>query len=132
MVTAQKLNDNTDFEITEPPPFMSAKTYKTKYVEPFINKLIKIVKNLARRCYRAERAEQQSEEKISTLTDGNQELKSRVWDLNIENSRLKVQVRDFYRIKDFLGIDKIKEILKTINKTKHKKRSDISSEQTIP
>lgn len=126
MVTAQKLNDNNDFEITEPPPFMSAKTYKTKYVEPFINKLIKIVKNLARRCYRAERAEQQSANKISKLTDENQKLKSRVWDLNIENSRLKVQVRDFDRIKDFLGIDKIKEILKTINKTKHKKQSDIS------
>ena len=126
MVTARKLNDNKDFEITEPPPLMSAKTYKTKYVEPFINKLIKIVKNLARRCYRAEQLEQQSADKISTLADENQKLKSRVWDLNIENSRLKVQVRDFDRIKEFFGIDKIKEILKTINKTKHKKRSDIS------
>lgn len=126
LTTAQKLNGNKDFEIIEPTPLMSAKTYKTKYVEPFINKLIKIVKNLARRCYRAEQLAQQSSEKISTLTDENQKLKSRVWDLNIENSRLKVQVRDFDRIKDFFGIDKIKEILKIINKTKHKKRSDIS------
>lgn len=126
IVTAQKLNDNKDFEITEPPPFMSAKTYKTKYVEPFINKLIKIVKNLARRCYRAEQLEQQSADKISTLTDENQKLKSKVWDLNLENSRLRVEIRNFDKIKDFLGIDKIKEMLKTINKTKHKKRSDIS------
>lgn len=126
MVTAQKLNDNKGFEITEPPPFMSAKTYKTKYVEPFINKLIKIVKNLARRCYRAEQLEQQSVDKISTLTDENQKLKSKVWDLNLENGRLRVELRNFDKIKDFLGIDKIKEILKTINKTKHKKRSDIS------
>lgn len=126
LTTAQKLNDNKDFEITEPTPFMSAKTYKTKYIEPFINKLIKIVKNLARRCYRAERAEQQSAEKISTLTDENQKLKSKVWDLNLENSRLRVELRNFDKIKDFLGIDKIEEMLKTINKTKHKKRSDIS------
>ena len=126
LTTAQKLNDNKDFEITEPTPFMSAKTYKTKYVEPFINKLIKIVKNLTRRCYRAERAEQQSAEKISTLTDENQKLKSKVWDLNLENSRLRVELRNFDKIKDFLGIDKIEEMLKTINKTKHKKRSDIS------
>ncbi len=126
MVTAQKLNDNKDFEITETPPLMSAKTYKTKYVEPFINKLIKIVKNLARRCYRAEQAEQQSADKISKLTDENQKLKSRVWDLNLENGRLRVELRNFDKIKDFLGIDKIKEMLKTINKTKHKKRSDIS------
>lgn len=126
LTTVQKLNDNKDFEITEPPPFMSAKTYKTKYVEPFINKLVKIVQNLARRCYRAERAEQQSAEKISTLTDENQKLKSRVWDLNLENSRLKVELRNFDKIKEYLSIDKIKEMLKTINKTKHKKRSDIS------
>ncbi len=126
IVTAQKLNDNKDFEITEPPPFMSAKTYKTKYVEPFINKLIKIVKNLARRCYRAEQLEQQSADKIASLTDENQELKSRVWDLNLENSRLRVELRNFDKIKEYLGIDKIKEMLKTINKTKHKKRSDIS------
>lgn len=126
LTTAQKLNDNKDFEITEPTPFMSAKTYKTKYIEPFINKLIKIVKNLTRRCYRAERAEQQSAEKISTLTDENQKLKSKVWDLNLANSRLRVELRNFDKIKDFLGIDKIEEMLKTINKTKHKKRSDIS------
>ena len=126
LTTAQKLNDNKDFEITEPTPFMSAKTYKTKYIEPFINKLIKIVKNLTRRCYRAERAEQQSAEKISTLTDENQKLKSKVWDLNLENSRLRVELRNFDKIKDFLGIDKIEPMLKTINKTKHKKRSDIS------
>lgn len=126
MVTVQKLNDNKEFEITEPTPFMSAKTYKTKYVEPFINKLIKIVKNLARRCYRAEQLEQQSADKIASLTDENQELKSRVWDLNLENSRLRVELRNFDKIKEYLGIDKIKEMLKTINKTKHKKRSDIS------
>ncbi len=126
LTTVQKLNDNKDFEIIEPPPFMSAKTYKTKYVEPFINKLIKIVQNLARRCYRAEKLEQQSAEKISTLTNENQKLKSRVWDLNLENSRLRVELKNFDKIKEYLGIEKIKEMLKNINKTKHKKRSDIS------
>lgn len=126
LTTVQKLNDNKDFEIIELPPFMSAKTYKTKYVEPFINKLIKIVQNLARRCYRAEKLEQQSAEKISTLTNENQKLKSRVWDLNLENSRLRVELKNFDKIKEYLGIEKIKEMLKNINKTKHKKRSDIS------
>ena len=69
MVTAQKLNDNKDFEITEPPPFMSAKTYKTKYVEPILKKLKSIIQNLARRCYRAEKLQQQSAATISKLTD---------------------------------------------------------------
>ncbi len=125
LTTAQKLNDNKDFEITEPPPFMSAKTYKTKYVEPILKKLKSIIQNLARRCYRAEKLEQQSAAKISKLTDENQDLKSRVWDLNLENSRLKVELRNFNKIKEYLGIDKIKEMLKTISKIKHKNRSDM-------
>ena len=66
-VTARKLKDSEDFEIKEPPPLMSAKSYKVKYVEPFINKLIKIIKDLARRCYRAEEIAEQASEKISKL-----------------------------------------------------------------
>lgn len=56
MVTVRKIKENEDFEIKDPPPLMLAKTYKSKYVEPFIKKLLEIVKNLARRCYRAEKS----------------------------------------------------------------------------
>ena len=129
-VTARKLKDNEDFEIKEPPPLMSAKSYKVKYVEPFINKLIKIIKDLARRCYRAEENAEQASEKISKLQSEKEELKSRVWNLSMENSKLKVQVRNFDKIKEFLGIDKVAEILKNINNSrqmsKHSKRTDIS------
>ena len=66
------------------------------------------------------------ESKIARLTDENKQLKSRVWDLNMENSRLKVQARDFDRLKEQLGIDKVKEILKTVGKLRQKKKVDIS------
>ena len=124
VATAKKLEDEA-LKLPEPPPLMSAKTYKTKYAEPFIKKLIRVIKDLARKCFRAERAQQKSAAEISKLTDENRKLKSRVWDLNMENSRLKVQVRDFDRVKECLGVDKVKEILKVANKLKNKKRSDI-------
>ena len=124
VATAKKLEDEA-LKLPEPPPLMSAKTYKTKYAEPFIKKLIRVIKDLARKCFRAERAQQKSAAEISKLTDENRKLKSRVWDLNMENSRLKVQVRDFDRVKECLGVDKVKEILKAANKLKNKKRSDI-------
>lgn len=125
MLTATKLRDNTDLEIAEPPPLMSAKTYKSKIVVPFINKLIGIIQDLARRCYRAEKAEQKSAEKISKLNEEKEHYKDRAWHLNLENSQLKVQLRDYNKIKDYLGIDKVKELLKTINATmqrNHKKK----------
>lgn len=128
MITATKLKDNADLEITEPPPLMSAKTYKSKIVVPFINKLIGIIQDLVRRCYRAEKAEQKSAEKISKLNEEKEHYKDRAWNLNLENSQLKVQLRDYNKIKDYLGIDKVKELLKTINtsmqKSKQKKRSE--------
>lgn len=123
MVTAQKLEDEA-VEIPDPSPLMSAKKYRGDIVMPFINKLITIVKNLARRCYRAEKAEEKSAEVIAKLTEEKERYKSKVLNLNLENSRLKVQLRDYNKIKDYLGIDKIKELLKTINaamRREHKK-----------
>lgn len=35
--------------------------------------------------------------------------------MNLENSQLKVQLRDYNKIIEYLGIDKVKELLKTIN-----------------
>ena len=125
LAIAKKLEDEA-VKMPEPTPLMSAKTYKTKYAEPFIKKLIKIIKDLARRCFREEKEAKQSVSEIARLTDENRKLKSRVWDLTMENSRLKVQARDFNRLKEHIGIDKVKEILKTVGKSRQKKKADIS------
>ena len=105
---------------------MTAKTYKSKIVMPFIRRLIGIIQDLARRCYRAEKEEQKSAEKISKLYEEKEHYKDRAWHLNLENSQLKVQLRDYDKIKEYLGIDKVKELLKTINasRQKQKKRSE--------
>ena len=121
-IAIAKKSEDEALKLQEPTPLMSAKTYKTKYAEPFIKKLIKIIKDLARRCFRAEKAEKQSVSEIASLTDENSKLKSRIWDLNMENSKLKVQVRDFDRIKECFGIDRVKEILNKIGKASRRKK----------
>lgn len=125
LATVRKINNNDDFELKDPSPLMPAKTYKTKYVEPIIKKLLDIVKNLARRCYRAEKAEAKSAEIIENLTKEKEDYKSRVWHLNLENNKLKTQLRDYDKIKSYLGLDKIKEILKLAGKSKSHDRSEI-------
>ena len=52
LVTAQKLEDEA-LKIPEPPALMSAKKYRNDIVMPFVNKLIKIIKTLARRVFTA-------------------------------------------------------------------------------
>lgn len=121
--TAAKFEDE-EYKIPEPPPLMSAKTYKTKFVEPLIKKLIGIIKTLARKCYTAEKETERVTKKMTELYQEKENLKSANWDLRMANSKMGVEVRNFKKIKDFLGIDKVQEILKNISKSKN--RSDIS------
>lgn len=122
--TAEKIISD-DYKILEPPPLMSAKIYKNKVVEPLVKKLINIIKTLARKCYAAEKQAEQATRKMTELYQGKERLKSENWDLRMVNSKMSVEVRNFERIKDLLGIDRLQELLKFISKTKHKSRSDM-------
>lgn len=104
---------------------MSAKTYKNNYIEPLIKKLINIIKTLARKCYIAEKEAAQATMKMTELYKEKERLKSANWDLKKANSKMGVEVRNFKKIKGFLGIDKVQELLKSINKTKHRNKSDV-------
>ena len=59
---------------------------------------------------------------FTTLQKEKEDLKTKVWDLKVENTHLKKELKDFEKIKAYLGIDKIKELLQTIaDKTKKQK-----------
>ena len=123
-LTVQKIKDNNDFDIPEPPPLMSAKTYKTKFIEPFIKRIMKIIENLARRCYRAEKIAEQAEAKVKPLETENKRLKDQLWYKNMALSKAEVKARDFDRIKSYVGVEQINRLLKEIvNFGKNRNRS---------
>ena len=124
-LTVQKIKNNDDFDIPEPPPLMSAKTYKTKFIEPFVKRIMKIIENLARRCYRAEKIAEQAEAKVRPLEAENERLKGQLWKKNVALSKAEVKVRDFDRIKRYVGVEQINRLLKEIvNFGKNKSRSN--------
>ena len=123
--TAEKIISD-DYKIPEPTPLMPAKAYKNKVVEPLIKKLINIIKTLARKYYVAEKQAEQATMKMTEFYQEKERLKSANWDLKLENSKMSVEVRDFKKIKVFLGINKVQELLKSVNKTKHRNRSDMA------
>lgn len=129
-LTVQKIKDNNDFDIPEPPPLMSAKTYKTKFIEPFIKCIMKIIENLARRCYRAEKIAEQAEAKVKPLETENKRLKDQLWYKNMALSKAEVKARDFDRIKSYVGVEQINRLLKEIvNFGKNKSRSNNHKER---
>lgn len=122
LLTAQKVQEE-EWQAPEPPPFITAKSYKVKYVEPLIKKLVECIKTLARRCFRAEKEAEQVKSEVQELYKENQKLKDKVWNQKIEISKLKVKLKNFDKIKKYFGIEKINEWLKVINKGKQKNRA---------
>ncbi len=123
LLTAQKVQEE-EWQVPEPPPFITAKSYKSKYVEPLIKKLVECIKTLARRCFRAEKEAEQAKSEVQELYKENQKLKDKVWNQKIEISKLKVELKNFDKIKKYFGIEKINEWLKAINKGKQKNRAE--------
>ena len=124
-LTVQKIKNNDDFDIPEPPPLMSAKAYKTKFIEPFIKRIMQIIENLARRCYRAEKIAEQAEAKVKPLEAENERLKGQLWKKNVALSKAEVKVRDYDRIKSYVGAEQINRWLKEIvNLGKNRSRSN--------
>ena len=109
---AQKLNDDAEKELPEPPALMSAKKYKTEYVLPFVKKLIKTIKNLARRCFRAEHDAKIATSELKQVTKERDELKAQNWKMTKEKLKNDSRASDFDKIKSLLGPEKIKELLK--------------------
>ncbi len=73
--------EQDEFKLPDPPPLMTAKTYKTKFIEPLFNKLVGLVKELAKKCM---------------------ELQSRVYGLKIGAGLDKRKVNELYKDNDYL------------------------------
>ena len=105
-----------ELNLPEPSHLMPAKKYKNDIVMPFISKLIKTIKNLARRVFVAEKNMQKMEEVLKPLQKEHDRLKKLNWDKSKEIVCLKSELNKFNKIKEYFGIDKINDLLKQIDR----------------
>ena len=105
-----------ELNLPEPSPLMPAKKYKNEVVMPFVKKLIKTIKNLARRVFVAEKNVQIMEEILKPLQEDHDRLKKLNWDKSKEIVGLKSELNKFNKIKEYFGIDKINDLLKQIDR----------------
>ncbi len=101
---------------------MSAKTYRNKFAEPLVKKLIGVIKTLARKYYEFSKTIDRLQEKINMLAKDNEKLKNKLWYSKLENSRLNVRVRAFEKVKSIIGVEKVKEIIKSANRANKKQK----------
>lgn len=123
LATAQKY-EAEEWKLPEPSPIMSAKAYKNKFAQPLVKKLIGVIKTLARKYYEFSKTIEQLQEKINILTADNEKLKNKLWYSKLENSKLNVKVRAFEKVKSVIGADKFNDIIKSVNRSNKKQKSN--------
>lgn len=113
--------------LPEPTPFMSAKRYKNEFAMPFIEELLTIIKEISQRAFIAEKNAEKLQKQFLTLKQSNEKLKKLNWDNNMEISKYKVQLRNFDKLKFYLGIENVNDIIKAAYKSNINQRENIQN-----
>ena len=116
-----------EYQLTEPPAMMSARTYKAKFVEPLITRLKSLISTLFARYFKAV----DSYHRLS-ITNGNlyreNEMLSKINSkLKSENENLRSEVKDYKLLRKVFGHKQIEELLGQARNIKGRKRDNTRS-----
>ena len=107
----RKLASDPEYQLPEPQGFITVKAYKTKYAEPLLKKLKRIIKNLLTRYFKVVDnyyRVKESNEKLSKANDGLAERNAR---LGEENSMLREQNKDYAFLRKVFGNRQVDDLL---------------------
>lgn len=106
-----KYDSSPEWQMPEPGPLMSAKTYKSKLIVPFIKKLKEVIRSLVAQCLRLMGTVDKLNSDLSRAykkMDGLNDGFDRVYN---ENRQLKEIAKDYRRVRKVLGEDQTNDIL---------------------
>lgn len=118
--------DEEEYKLPEPSSLMSAKTYKTKIVEPLFNRIISLAKTAVKMCF--ELKAQVENLKLWGIRDKNmvKQLTKENDVLYTENQNLHKEVKEFKLLKRIFGEEKISELVNTAKETEQAQRKSKS------
>lgn len=119
---AKKLDTEPDYQLQEPTKLMSAKSYKTKFVEPLIKKLREVIEAVFALYYQALDSYQRLNMTNKNLYRENQYLSKDNEKLHGENAKLKEQNKDYRLLRKVFGDKQIDNLLEQARNSKAQKR----------
>ncbi len=119
---AKKLDTESDYQLQEPAKLMSAKSYKTKFVEPLIKKLREVIEAVFALYYQALDSYHRLNMTNKNLYRENQYLSKDNEKLHGENTNLKEQNKDYRLLRKVFGDKHIDNLLEQARNSKDKKR----------
>lgn len=119
---AKKLDTEPDYQLQEPTKLISAKSYKTKFVEPIIKKLREVIEAVFALYYQALDSYHRLNMTNKNLYRENQYLSKDNEKLHGENVKLKEQNKDYRLLRKVFGDKQIDNLLEQARNSKGKKR----------
>ena len=116
-----------EYQLTEPPAMMSARTYKAKFVEPLITRLKSLISTLFARYFKAVDSYHRLNITNGNLYRENEMLSKINSKLKSENENLRSEVKDYKLLRKVFGHKQIEELLGQARNIKGRKRDNTRS-----
>lgn len=114
------LENAPEYQLPEPQGFMTAKSYKSKVVEPLIKRLKSLVKMLMVRCFQAIDDYQRLNQTNASLYHNNERIKSQNKQLTSDNNRLREEIKDYKLLRKVFGSKQIDSLLEQARQSKQR------------
>lgn len=114
------LENAPEYQLPKPQGFMTAKSYKSKVVEPLIKRLKSLVKTLMVRCFQAIDDYQRLNQTNASLYRSNERLKSQNKQLTADNNRLREEAKDYKLLRKVFGSKQIDSLLEQARQSKQR------------
>jgi len=122
----EKLLDTAGYQLPEPTSLMSAKTYKTKFVDALIDRLKKLVRTLLFRYLGLQESYMRVNRSNGEYYRANEHLREINEKLTEENAALKAQNRDYAFLRKVFGSPQIDSLLQQAHEQQKMPRSQRS------
>ena len=119
----QNFDTDPEYQLPEPKGMMTAKTYKTKFVEPLIKKLKDLVVKVLHQHIELKKRYEKWRYENYELRSESKRLRYQNEDLRDENKDLRLALKDFESLYDYYGAT-INEMLDQARRPKNKHREN--------
>ena len=114
------LENAPEYQLPEPQGFMTAKSYKSKVVEPLIKRLKSLIKTLMVRCFQVIDDYQRLNQTNASLYRSNEKLKNHNKQLTSDNNRLREEIKDYKLLRKVFGSRQIDSLLEQARQSKQR------------
>lgn len=116
----QRIENDSEYQLPEPPALMSAKSYKLKFVEPLIKKLKAVIKEVFFRYYKARDDYVRLNVTNGNLYRENEKLSRVNAKLIGENENLRAENKDYKLLRKVFGHRQIDSLLEQAKQSKQR------------